>query len=859
MANWRRRSDDDFSAEVQAHLEHEIARLVEEGMSPDAARAAARKSFGNVTRAQERFHESTRWVWIEQFVQDLRYAARGMRKSPSFVATAVLTLGVALGLLTVAFTVFNAYVLRPFAVHDPSRLYRLGWRSPEGVGRIFSWNDYQELQTRTDLFEAVVAHDMRFTHSDSAGGRSLTATSVSANYFQALRPRLLIGRGLGPGDAGQPVAVLSQQAWTRLLDADPAALGRTIDFEGRPVTIVGVLREEFVGIDDFPRDIWVPTNPARAEGAEVVVRLRPDVTRERAEAMLTEFAARKVPPKVSPKDVRAVLVPNATANELSTALLAALSPIFAAFALVLVTACFNLSNVMLARAVARQREIAVRLSLGASRLRIVRQLLTEGLLIALLGGVAAVALAAFLMPAGTALFFRTLPPSLAALLRVVPMPVDYRVVGFAFASMAVATLAFALAPALQASRGSLTDALHGQRTGTGSATRLRSALVVAQVAVSMLLVVTALVLARNFVTIGATDLGYRTKGVYSVNVRGDSNEFIPVAAQALSADTRVAEIAVTSGNPLFVTHTVAAAPADVDRGAVPVRYSFVSPEYFTVLHIPVLNGRPFDPREATMAARIAIVSEATAQAFWPGANPIGQTIRIERPTTSRMDEIEGYTSVTVVGTVRDVVTGMMVEGADRGHIYFPASALHRHASALLLRPQATGDFRPDLAFATLRRAGLDPAIFEVFPMAEMRDAQMYPLRAGAFVGGLLGAVALALSVTGLYGVLSYMLTQRTREIGIRIALGATARAVIEMVVRQCLRLAGVGAVAGLVLAALAMKALSSVITLEAVSLLDLTPFVVAVVVVFTAVALAAYQPARRATRVDPAETLRADA
>src|SRR4029079_11262601 len=151
MANWRRRSDDDFSAEVQAHLDLEIARLVEDGMSPDAARAAARKAFGNVTRAQERFHESTRWVWIEQFVQDLRYAARGMRKSPSFVATAVLTLGVALGLLTVAFTVFNAYVLRPFAVHDPSRLYRLGWRSPEGVGRIFSWNDYQELQTRTDL------------------------------------------------------------------------------------------------------------------------------------------------------------------------------------------------------------------------------------------------------------------------------------------------------------------------------------------------------------------------------------------------------------------------------------------------------------------------------------------------------------------------------------------------------------------------------------------------------------------------------------------------------------------------------------------------------------------------------------
>jgi len=860
MANWRRRSDDDFSEEVHAHLEHETARLIEDGMAPDAARAAARKAFGNVARAQERFHESTRWVWFEQFAQDLRYAARGMAKSPSFVATAVLTLGVALGLLMVAFTVFNAYVLRPFAVHDPSRLYRLGWHSPDAASRIFTWNQYDELQARTDLFEAVVAHDMRFINSESAGGRSLSASYVSANYFPALRPRLLMGRGLGPGDAGQPVAVLSQQAWTRLLDADPGALGRTIDLSGSPVTIVGVLRAEFVGVDDFPRDIWLPadrtTNP---EGLEVLMRLRSDVTPERVEAILTPYVAQKAPPNIAPKDIRAMLVPNATANPLSTELLAALSPIFAAFALVLVTACFNLSNVMLARAVARQREIAVRLSLGASRSRIVRQLLTEGLLIAALGGIAAVTLTTFLMPVGTALFFRTLPPSMAALLRVVPMPVDYRVLGFAFAGVAAATVAFALAPALQASRPSLTDALHGQRTGTGSASRMRSVLVVAQVAVSMLLVVTALVLARNFATIGATDLGYRTAGVYSVNVRGGHNELIPAAAAALSTDARVAEVAVTSGNPLFVTHTLAAAPADADQAPVPVRYSFVSPEYFTVLQIPVLQGRTFQAAETSTAARVALVSEATARAFWPGANPIGQTVRIERPLTSRMDEIEGYSRVTVVGTVRDVVTGLMVEGADRGHIYFPATATHRHAAALLLRPQATGDFRPDMTFATLRRAGLDTTIFEVFPMAEMREAQMYPLRAGAFVGGLLGAVALALSVTGLYGVLSYMLTQRTREIGIRIALGATAHAVINLVVRQCLRLAGVGALAGLVLAAAAMKGLSSVITLEAVSLLDVTPFIAAMAVVFSAVALAAYQPARRATRVDPAETLRAEA
>ena len=263
------------------------------------------------------------------------------------------------------------------------------------------------------------------------------------------------------------------------------------------------------------------------------------------------------------------------------------------------------------------------------------------------------------------------------------MPVDYRVIAFAFAGVAAATLAFALAPALQASRPSLTDALHGQRTGTRSASRMRSVLVIAQVAVSMLLVVAALVLARNFAAVGGIDLGYHTSGVYSVNVRGGHDELIKTAAQALSTDARIAEIAVTSGNPLFVTHTVAAAPAESDRAVTPVRYSFVSPEYFTVLQIPVLQGRTFDTKDATTAARIAVISDATARAFWPGANPIGQTIRIAPPTNARVDEIQGYTLVTVVGTVRDVVTGLMVDGPDRGHIYFPATALHPRASALL--------------------------------------------------------------------------------------------------------------------------------------------------------------------------------
>jgi putative ABC transport system permease protein len=855
MAFWRRRSDEDFAAEVDAHVELETERLVEDGMSLEEARAAARRAFGNATRTREDFHERSRWAWLEQALQDVRYAWRGLRASPAFVAGTVLTLAIGLGLLTTAFSVFNAYVLRPFAVDDPGSLHRVVWRAGDDGGQGFGWRDYDELARRTDLFTAVIGVSTRFVSSD---GQSLAAVYVSDNYFAALRPRLLLGRGLTAGDRGEAVAVLGHDAWVRRFAADRAAIGRTVDVDGRPFLVVGVLGPAFGGLDDYPRDIWLPAEPGDPPRAvEITVRLRHDVPRPRAEAALGAFAARMAPPNAVPRSVRAELLPNATANPLTLDMLAVLSPVFAAFALVLLTACGNVSNVMLARAVARQREIAVRLSLGASRSRIIRQLLTEGLLVATLGGVSALLLTSWLLRAGIVLLFSTLPPSLAALLRVAPIPVDVRVFGFAATTAGAATLAFALVPALQASRQPLTAALHGQRSGTRGASRLRGALVVGQVAVSMLLVVCALTLARNFAAVGAFDLGFQTAGIYSLNVRGSQDRLIAPAADALAADPRIADIAVTSGNPLFVTRRLAASAAD-DRAPASARYTFVSPEFFTMLRLPIARGRAFLPGEARSAARVAIVSEATARSFWPGSSPIGKTLRILPPPDRRLDAIDGYSQVTVVGTVRDVVSGMIVEGLDRGHIYLPARADEPHTSALLFRAKTDG-FRPDLLRDTFRRAGLDPEAFEVIPMADVRGAQNYPLRAGTWIGGVLAAVALLLSISGLYGVLSYVLSQRTREIGIRIALGATARQVVGLVVRQSLRFAGTGAIVGLTLAAVVLKALSAVVRLDAVSLLGTAPFAGGVALVLTATVLGAYAPARRATRVDPAETLRAEA
>jgi predicted permease len=866
MSIFRRpRRHEDFSDEIQAHLDLETDRLVAEGWTRDRASAEARKNFGNVVRLKEQFYESSRWIWLEQLIQDVRYAARILRHSPAFFATAIVTLTLGIGLATVAFTIFNAYVLRPYAIRNPSTLYQIGWRSDTSGGMAFRWSDYQQLRDRTDVFDAVIAESTRFVTSQD---RPLAAALVSDNYFDALSPAVLLGRA-STADAGDRPVVISYQAWSRVFARDPAAIGKPLALNDRQFTVVGVLRPEFTGLGDTPRDVWVSlatyaqtsipdligTNQPRA--IEVTARLRDGLSIDRAQTALTPFMTDAV--NISRDEhVRADVRP-ATPNPLSLQMLAVLSPIAAAFALVLVTACANVSNVMLARAIARHREIGVRLSLGASRSRIVRQLLTEGLVIAAVAGLAAVALAAVALRAATAAFFGTLPPSVAAILRLVPLDIDHRVFLFTLGTAALATVLFALMPAVQASRLSLVDAVRGQGGSPRQGSRLRHVLVSGQVAVSLILVVLAVTLARNGASIGSLDLGFQTTGVLSINVRGEQPELIGNAANVLATDSRVAQVAATGSNPLFVrSRNVAAGPSE-RPGTAATRYTFVSPEYFSLLRIPILRGRGFRLDDATSRSPVAIISEATARAFWPGEDAIGRAIRIEPANGRPVDELPEYRDVTVIGTVPDVVSGLVVDGRDRSHIYFPMTVESPHAQALLIRGRTPQEPRPAELQDRFRQVANDPQIFEVLPLEEMRALQIYPLQAASWVGVLLACLALVLSVSGLYGVLVYMLAQRTREIGIRMALGATGAAVVRLVVHQCARLAGGGAAIGLIVAFGALKALSAVIQLQTLTLVDAVAFTAAVAIVLAATAAAAYQPARRATRIDPSVALRADA
>ena len=660
--------------------------------------------------------------------------------------------------------------------------------------------------------------------------------------------------------------MLSHQAWSRLFARDPSAIGRAIDVSGRQLTIVGVVGPEFVGLGDVPRDLWASypafaaarrellgVDPSRA--IEITARLRRGVTAAQAGGALTP-SMREMVEQVG--DVRATVTVQASPNPLSLEMLAILSPVFAAFLLVLVTACANVSNVMLARAIARHREIAVRLSIGASRGRVIRQLLTEGLLIAGLSGFAGLVLAAVALRRAMAVMLATLPPSVVAILRVAPIDFDSRVFLFALAASAATTLLFALFPAVQASR--LTSVRWSPRSRDrhdeehDSAERARHCA------------------GGRFDCPGhygadarakwrrhrlQFDPGYDTRGVLSVNVREDRTDLVPKLALILESEPRVAEVATATSNPLFVRTRAFAAASGQASGAKASRYTFVSPTYFGAPH-PRRPGSWISGRRSEVGgARGHCQRRDGARVLaWRGSDRKDADHRARGRSPRRRPA--GYSRLTVIGTVPDVVSGLLVDGHDTNHIYLPASHGDSHVGALLVRGRTNREPGSEVLQQLFRQAAPDPEAFEALPLDEMRALQVYPLQAASWVGCFLAAVALVLSVSGLYGVLTYTLNQRTREIGIRIALGATSRAVVRLVMTQTGRLAGLGAGIGLTAAFIVMRALSAAVQLRQVSLLDIGAFAAGLIVIVLAAALATYHPARRAIRVSPALTLRAD-
>ena len=857
---------------------------------------------------------------MQTFWQDLSYGVRTLRKKPGFAFVAIITLALGIGVNAALFSVFDALVLKPLPLKDPDSLVSLEGLNAQGERRrLFSYRDYLDYRDQNSTLSDVVAwNKVRATlgeappHQDddafNEGYEYLFGQIVSANYFAAL------GAGMSQGRAFQltderpdehPVVVLSYPFWQRRFESNPAIVGKTINLQGQPFTVIGVTSREFMGTTPDVPSFWAPLmtrdmliqtggwghkrwlTDRNSDVFTLLGRLKPGVTREQAETemqLITGRLAQSYPNEDRKTRIR--LEGAGTFVTLDEEVMPLVIPLLIGFGLVLMIACANVANLLLARAAGRQREIGVRLALGASRSRIVRQLVTESVLLSLAGGAVGLLLAVWTLSVLYPIVLASvpLPEGLAAGFSLNLAP-DWRVFGFTLLLAAVAGIGAGLAPALQASKPELSRALKDEGSTFGqhlSQSRLRSGLVVAQIAVCMALLVAAGLLVRNLRRARTIDTGMNTKNVFSVAVGlkalseppadrgglGEKNatreaELRRQLADRLRATPGVVAVSHAYQQPLSggMGNTAVTLPGQpgISQPAHPLeaRFNFVSAEYFETLAVPLTRGRLFTAQEVNANAPVIVISEATAQRYWPGADPLGKQLGIAagavQPESDVRDKAAiAYRQYEVIGVTRDA-RSRWVWDKDETFLYVPLPPASPSDQYLIVRTE--GD--PATVMNTVRGAAtaIDPLLLvSVRRIEETLAFQMAPFRAIAWLSGVLGILALLLASVGLYGVMSFVVTQRTHEIGIRVALGAQPEDVVRMFLFQGLRLTAIGVVCGLAAGALISRLLAAVL----IDLSALDPLTFGGVSVFLTVValLAILVPARRATKVDPLVALR---
>ncbi|HXB72262.1 MAG TPA: ADOP family duplicated permease [Candidatus Acidoferrales bacterium] len=879
---FRRRVEDELEEELKFHLAMQTRRNLASGMSAPEATRKAGVQFGGFQQVKEECRDTRGLHFVETLWQDVRYALRGFRRTPGFALTVVATIALGLGLNTTVFTIFNAYVLQPLSVRDPHSLYQLTWRDTSGNGHGFTWQELQDFRKQNPAFSEVIGFDrLSFTRVQ---GRMMFGQMVTGNYFQMVGVNAGLGRTLRAEDdvaSGTAPVVLSSTAWTNKFGGDPDIVGKTIVVHGYPLEVVGVARAGFSGLSEVPLDFWAPLSlaPQLEEGPSlfgarqperigIIGRLRHGFTPRQAEAALTTWAqvriARRpnpenVPEKAQEKAGSAILRSRATTIPLDPMVIAALSPIIMGFGLVLLIACANVANMMLARAMARQREIGVRLAMGAARSRLIRQLLTESVLLALPAAIAGFGIAQATTEWGVRLMLYTLPRGYLDFISLLPLRPDARVFAFMLAAAVLSALLFGLAPAIQATRSNVMQAARGEFTTDVRPARMRDALVIGQVTVSVLLLVCAAVLLRASNRLQRLDVGLQTRGLVEMEIKDSFRSQVnrqlvsEPGAQSIAAASKVPLEGVLARVPVVPEHSSAPVPAG---------YLFVSPEYFQVFQVPILRGRNFTGAEARAGSAVAVISQATAQRLWPAEDALGKSFRIERNLRQRPSladpqaGVPSYSSVRIIGIARDAVNGWVGDGVDKTCVYFPTTA---QAPGNVLFVHVFGD--PEIVRRKLDStfsASLPGGIVQIHTMDEIRDGQLYPFRASYWVSAAIGLLALLLTLSGTYGVLSYLVTQRTKEIGIRVALGASTSRVAGLVLKQSLKLSAAGTVIGAMAALAVFPILAAQVDVFTFDTFDAAAYGMVAAVVIAASACAAWFPSRRAARIEPLATLRCD-
>jgi len=516
-------------------------------------------------------------------------------------------------------------------------------------------------------------------------------------------------------------------------------------------------------------------------------------------------------------------------------------------------ACANVSNMMLARALARQREIGIRVSLGAGRARLVRQLLTESLMLACPAALAGFAISQYTIRFAEWLMFATLPAAFSKLVRVPRLDPDFRVFLFILAASFAATVLFGLIPAIQTTRSNLVQANRGDFGSDHRPARLRNALVAGQAMVCCLLLIWSAILLRGRERVTTIDVGMRTRGVFDIRMQPKGRGAI---LEKLTALPGIEAVAGASWPPLYDPQPGMGVTPSGSRNQVIAGYDFVSPEYFQVLRIPLLQGRVYSREEAESQAPVVVISQATAKRFWPGRSALGETLTIAPPPKNvRLSIWPGFASAVVIGVTRDAVNGFIGNGIDPTCLYFPTTAASPANNAMLVAVRGEKQAGRRLIESTLNT--IEPGIVDqVNPLDEVLDTMIYPFRVVFWIGGFLAGLALLLTISGIYGVMSYVVNQRAKEIGIRVALGAGTAVVVRMVVTQSMRMAGIGGALGAGLALVVAPVFNH--QLEAIQPYDPIAYLVGAALVLGSSLGAAAVPSRRAVRIDPVVTLRCD-
>jgi len=870
--------DHELDAELRFHLEQQIEENLAAGMSAEEARYAARRAIGGLTQIQEECRDTRRVNWIGDFSTDVRYGLRILRKSPGFTAVAVLSLALGIGINTAVFSLINAVLLRTLPVKNPEQLVVFNHRND------ISYPMYQDLRDGNTVLSGLLC---RFTipASMSAEGQTerISAELVSGNYFQVLGVQALIGRTLRPDDArvpgAQPVVVLSNGFWRRRFGSDPGVLGKTIRLDGHPMTIVGITPAGFQGTEvGVSPDVRVPVTMSRAmipvdvdmnsrawQWLDIVGRLKEGVGRQQAESALNAFymharerelgsVFKDIPPsaKARVRSERLQLEPGSTGvSELREMFSRQLWILMGAVGVVLLIACMNVASLLLARAMARQREIAVRLALGASRVRVVCQLITESVMLILIAAGASLVIARW----GSHMLVSFLPERrLPVALNVDP---DFRVLGFAVIVSLAAGILFGLAPALQLTRSAVAPALKAQANLSalrGSVT-FRKSLTVAQVALSLLLLAGAGLFVRTLGNLKTVDIGYDRENVLLLQLApllngysdDQSTRFFEQIIERVNQLPGVRSASVGSMGllgPGLTRQGVHVEGDNTPRSDEEMAgwINSVSPKYFETLRIPLLLGRTFTARDTKSAPKVVIVNQTFARRFFGDQNPLGRRVAIG-----------GTNNIAIVGVVRDgKYKDVRAKTPELAYLPF-----EQHLEGWMnLSLRTVGD--PAKVSAAIRRevkaVDANVPVYNVRTLEAQLDESLSQERLVATLSSWFGAFALLLAAIGLYGVLAYSVTRRTNEIGLRMALGAARGGVIWMVLREALLLVSIGVAIGVALALVLARSVSSM--LYGLKPTDSLTISAAAVILFVGAAFASYLPARRAARVDPMVALR---